>query len=61
MDGNRIMLVWGCTESGRKWNCVGSEMYREWKEIELSWFGGMQRVEGNRIMLVWGCTDNGRK
>jgi hypothetical protein len=24
-------------------------MYREWKEIELCWFGDVQRVEGNRI------------
>jgi hypothetical protein len=24
-------------------------MYREWKEIELCWFGDIQRVEGNRI------------
>jgi hypothetical protein len=23
-------------------------MYREWKEIELCWFGDVQRVEGNR-------------
>jgi hypothetical protein len=24
-------------------------MYREWKEIELCWFGDVPRVEGNRI------------
>jgi hypothetical protein len=24
-------------------------MYREWKEIELCWFGNVQRMEGNRI------------
>jgi hypothetical protein len=24
-------------------------MYREWKEIELCWFGDVQRVQGNRI------------
>jgi hypothetical protein len=24
-------------------------MYREWKEMELCWFGDVQRVEGNRI------------
>jgi hypothetical protein len=24
-------------------------MYREWKEIELCWFGHVQRMEGNRI------------
>jgi hypothetical protein len=36
-------------------------MYREWKEIELCWFGDVQKVEGNRIVLVWGCTENGRK
>jgi hypothetical protein len=24
-------------------------MYREWKEIELCWFGDVQRMEGNRI------------
>jgi hypothetical protein len=24
-------------------------MYREWKEIELCWFGDVQKVEGNRI------------
>jgi hypothetical protein len=23
-------------------------MYREWKEIELCWFGDVQRMEGNR-------------
>jgi hypothetical protein len=36
-------------------------MYREWKEIELYWFGDVQRMEGNRIVLVWGCTENERK
>jgi hypothetical protein len=36
-------------------------MYREWKEIELCWFGDVQRVEGNRIVFVWGCTENGSK
>jgi hypothetical protein len=61
VEGNIIVLVWGCTESGRKYNCVGLGMYREWKEIELCWFGDVQRVEGNRIVLVWGCTENGRK
>jgi hypothetical protein len=45
MEGNRIVLVWGCAENGRKWNCVGLGMYREWKEIELCWFGDVQRVE----------------
>jgi hypothetical protein len=25
-------------------------MYREWKEIELCWFGDVQRMEGNRIL-----------
>jgi hypothetical protein len=24
-------------------------MYQKWKEIELCWFGGVQRVEGNII------------
>jgi hypothetical protein len=24
-------------------------MYREWKEIDLCWFGDVQRVEENRI------------
>jgi hypothetical protein len=24
-------------------------MDREWKEIELCWFGDVQRMEGNRI------------
>jgi hypothetical protein len=46
VEGNTIVLVWGCTE---------------WKEIELCWFGDVQRVEGNRIVLVWTCTENGRK
>jgi hypothetical protein len=32
-------------------------MYREWKEIELCWFGDVQRVERNRIVLVWGCRE----
>jgi hypothetical protein len=36
-------------------------MYRGWKEIELCWFGDVQRMEGNRIVLVWGCTEDGRK
>jgi hypothetical protein len=36
-------------------------MYREWKEIELCWFGNVQRMKGNRIVLVWGCTGNGSK
>jgi hypothetical protein len=35
-------------------------MYREWKEIELCWFGDVQRVEGNRIVLVWGCAESER-
>jgi hypothetical protein len=35
MEGNRIVLVWGCTENRRKKNCVGLGMYREWKEIEF--------------------------
>jgi hypothetical protein len=26
-------------------------MYREWKEIELCWFGDVQRMEG--IELCW--------
>jgi hypothetical protein len=36
-------------------------MYREWKKIELYWFGHVQRMEENRIVLVWACTENGRK
>jgi hypothetical protein len=24
-------------------------MYRDWKEIELCWFGDVQRMEGNRL------------
>jgi hypothetical protein len=36
-------------------------MYSEWKEIELCWFGDLQRMEGNGILLVWGYTVNGRK
>jgi hypothetical protein len=36
-------------------------MYREWKEIELCWFGDVQGMEENRTVLVWGCTGNGRK
>jgi hypothetical protein len=56
MEGNRIV-------------CVGLDMYREWKEIELyvlvwactengrkqncmCWFGHVQRMEGNRIVCV---------
>jgi hypothetical protein len=39
------VLVWGCTENGRKQNCVGLGMYREWNEIELCWFGDVQRME----------------
>ena len=35
MEGNRIV-------------CVGLDMYREWKKIEL-------------YVLVWTCTENGRK
>jgi hypothetical protein len=61
MEGNKIVLVWGCTESGRKWNCVGLGMYREWKKIKLCWFEDVQRMEENIIVLVWGCTENGRK
>jgi hypothetical protein len=61
MEGNRIVLVWGCRENGRKSNCVGLGMYRDWKEIELCWFGDVERMEGNRIVLVWGRTENGRK
>jgi hypothetical protein len=61
MEGNRIALVWGCTENGRKWISVGLGMYREWKELELCWFGDGQRMEGKRIVLVWGWTENGRK
>jgi hypothetical protein len=52
VEGNRIVLVWGCTANGRIENCVGLGMYREWNEIELCWFGDVQRVEGNRIVLV---------
>jgi hypothetical protein len=26
-------------------------MYREWKEIDLCWFGHVQRMEGNRIPI----------
>jgi hypothetical protein len=48
LEGNRIVLVWGCTENGREYNCVGLGMYRERTEIELFWFGGVQRMVGNR-------------
>jgi hypothetical protein len=61
IEGNRIVLVWGCTENGRKNNFVGLGMYREWKEIEFCWLEDVQRVEGSRILLVCGCTENGRK
>jgi hypothetical protein len=47
VEGNIIVLVWGCTENGRKECCVG--------------FGDLQIVEENRIVMVWGCTENGRK
>jgi hypothetical protein len=60
MEGNIIVLVWGCTENGWKYNCVGLGMYIDWKEIELFWFEDVQRMEGNRIVLVWGYTENGR-
>jgi hypothetical protein len=36
-------------------------MYNEWKEIELFWFGDVQRMEGYRILFVWGCKKNGNK
>jgi hypothetical protein len=49
MEGNGIVLVWGCTQNGRKWNCVGLGMYREWKEMELCWFVDVQRMEEHRI------------
>jgi hypothetical protein len=42
VEGMRIVLVWACTETGRKENCVGLGMYREWKERELFWFGHVQ-------------------
>jgi hypothetical protein len=29
-------------------------MYREWKEIELCWFGDVQRMEENRIVFGLG-------
>jgi hypothetical protein len=45
IEGKRIVLVWGCTENGRKFNCVGLGMYREWKETELCRFGDVQRME----------------
>jgi hypothetical protein len=35
-------------------------MYREWKKIELCWFGDVKRMEGNKIVLVWRCTVNGK-
>jgi hypothetical protein len=52
IEGNRIVLVWGWTESGRKENWVGLGMYREWKEIEFCWFGDVQGMEGNRITKI---------
>jgi hypothetical protein len=58
VEGNEIVLVWGGTESGRKWNCVGLGKYSEWMEIEMCWFGEVQRVDGNRILLVWGGTES---
>ena len=59
------VMVWTCTENGRKHNC-------------MCWFGHVHRMEGNRIVyvgwdmyrewkeivlcvLVWTCTKNGRK
>ena len=59
------VLVWACTENGRKWNC-------------MCWFGHIQRMEVNRnlcvgldtyrewkeielYLLVSTCTENGRK
>jgi hypothetical protein len=35
-------------------------MYREWKEIELCWFGDVQRVEGNRISKRGEVREDGR-
>jgi hypothetical protein len=61
MEGNRIVLVRGCTENGRKYYYFGLGMYRECKDIELGGFGDVQTMEGNRIMLVWGCTESGRE
>jgi hypothetical protein len=29
-------------------------MYRDWKDIELGWFGNVQRLEGNKIGFVLG-------
>jgi hypothetical protein len=31
------------------------------KEIELFWFGDINRMAANRVVLFWGCTGNGRK
>jgi hypothetical protein len=61
MEGNRIVFAWGCTENGMKKNCVDLRMYRERMEMELCWFGDVQRMEGNRILFAWGCTENGMK
>jgi hypothetical protein len=36
-------------------------MYKDWKEIELGWFGYVQRMEGNGIVLIWGYAENGSK
>jgi hypothetical protein len=30
-------------------------------DIDLCWFGEVQRLDGNRIVLVWGGTESGRK
>jgi hypothetical protein len=31
------------------------------KEIELFWFGDINRKAANINVLFWGCTGNGRK
>jgi hypothetical protein len=61
VEGNKIVLVWECTENGRKNYCAGLEVYREWKKIELFWFEDVLRMEGKIIVLVWGCTESGIK
>ena len=44
--------------------CVGLDMYREWKEIELCMLILDMYREWKEIelyVLVWTCTENGRK